>query len=765
MKNALRICLAFLLIGIAASCGEKSNEPISMGVDGNLPEIGPPEVKETVLRPAEIRHELPSRISDVAELEATVPPVDVPVEVPQVVEIVEEAEIYTGPPKYLPDELPVVWTNLDNMDMVSVNKKIVLEFPVDTRFPEDDLEEAVYNEYFPASLVEWDTETEMVGEPADMKVEWRPIVPGFRRNPMLVIIPQNEEFATQGLAATQAYKVSVWLGKQWHERIFHTLPMWTPGYKIVELEVPAEDCPRCFPFPVKVHVFIPPEYQSPDPEHENTSIPWVNTQQRYPVLVGLHGYNGQGISMADAYGYKTLPRFSAQGVLEPMLLVLPDGTVPQPYCGAGWKWPGAGNTCYTQFMGIGSEIPDYTQFSSYAYFMAHTMNRFVSQYFRVRGMDNGGNRLDDEGEVIQYEDEPEFDELMEQGRTWNYFRRAHGVTGLSGGGFAALMNAFMFKDTWGSVYGLVPTTPSFFNPYAYWYNDGVGAPHDQICNKAGNTNYPWFPLGNGFWDKSMIDPETDRTREITLDMREILPGGNTCFWFSPPTVSNAITVAILCGMDVTCMVDPGTPTMKNPWLVDFEKFPFDGNILFSTGIRDFEGPPAGFFDLDQQLDKRGVVHSFWYMDSGGVYHDWQAIYDQVVGRYEVTWQDGTVTPGNFPGTGKLYPFMNAAFEAVGSHPFNHPFESSFTNGALDPDRDHYMDFNYEGMEDIAYVEDNCPGVYNPDQLDSDENGTGDACEDEDGDEVVNALDNCPDIFNPDQGDADNDGVGDPCDPF
>jgi len=766
VEFVMRLLVSGLLVGLFLSvmCGCKSDDaPGGMEVSNAMPEVGEeiPDSQEDEETSIEVIEDTKDQKDTKDQRDANettefvVEPVDLMVEV----------DTGKGTPDYLPETLEVVWTNLQDMDMVTVNKKVVLEFPEDTRMPENEQEEAVYNDHFHARIVEYDPVEQVEGEAVTLNIEWRHIKKSMRRNPRLVLLPYNDKTPNQGLTSTQPYKVEIWLGNKWYERIFHTLPMWTPGYKMLELVVPAEDCERCFPYPVKVHVFIPPEYSSPDPEHDNTSLPWDNSQQRYPVLVGLHGYGGQGISMADAYGYKTLPRFSSQGVLEPTLLVLPDGTVPQEYCGGGWKWPGAGNTCFTQFMGIGAEIPDYEQFTCYSYFMAHTMLRFVGQYFRIRSMDNGGNRLDDDGDIIEYEDEAKVDELLEQGITWNYHRRARGITGLSGGGFGALINAFIFGDTWGSVYGLVPTTPSFFNPYGYFYADGSGPTHDEICNKAGNANYPWYPMGNGFWDKSMIDPETGRTREITLDMREIWPGGKTCFWFSPPSVANGIVVALLCGLDITCMVDPGTPEMENPWLLDFDKFPFDGNILISTGIRDFEGPPCAFFDLDQQLDKRGIVHDFWYMDSGGVYHDWQAIYDQVVGRYLITWQDGTESPGNFPGTGKLYPFMNAGYEGLGSHPFNHPFASAFTNGALDPDRDHYLDFNYPEVPELAYVEDNCPGIANPGQQDKDGDGTGDACEDDDGDEVPNALDNCPDIGNPDQADSDLDGIGDLCDEY
>ena len=47
--------------------------------------------------------------------------------------------------------------------------------------------------------------------------------------------------------------------------------------------------------------------------------------------------------------------------------------------------------------------------------------------------------------------------------------------------------------------------------------------------------------------------------------------------------------------------------------------------------------------------------------------------------------------------------------------------------------------------------DNCPQVYNPNQLDGDEDQAGDVC------------DNCPSDYNPSQSDVDHDGEGDRCD--
>lgn len=90
-----------------------------------------------------------------------------------------------------------------------------------------------------------------------------------------------------------------------------------------------------------------------------------------------------------------------------------------------------------------------------------------------------------------------------------------------------------------------------------------------------------------------------------------------------------------------------------------------------------------------------------------------------------------------------------------------PFEvSSINQCSKDFDGDDILDYYADNL-----FEDNCPAIYNPEQVDSDEDGIGDECDrDDDNDSILDNLDNCPTYSNISQIDADKDGLGDECDP-
>ena len=86
--------------------------------------------------------------------------------------------------------------------------------------------------------------------------------------------------------------------------------------------------------------------------------------------------------------------------------------------------------------------------------------------------------------------------------------------------------------------------------------------------------------------------------------------------------------------------------------------------------------------------------------------------------------------------------------------------SAWAFGDLDCDgtQDAWEDSDGDQIDDSA---DNCPTVKNPSQLDWNQDGLGDACQDSDGDGVEDAPDNCPAIYNPwPQPNFDGDAQGD-----
>lgn len=90
-----------------------------------------------------------------------------------------------------------------------------------------------------------------------------------------------------------------------------------------------------------------------------------------------------------------------------------------------------------------------------------------------------------------------------------------------------------------------------------------------------------------------------------------------------------------------------------------------------------------------------------------------------------------------------------------------PPEPIIRCGDLEP-TDEDPDTDGDGFVDSCDV---CPDLANPEQVDSDHDGTGDLCsDDDDGDGTPDDADNCPLLLDIRQSDADGDGLGDWCDP-
>jgi len=89
------------------------------------------------------------------------------------------------------------------------------------------------------------------------------------------------------------------------------------------------------------------------------------------------------------------------------------------------------------------------------------------------------------------------------------------------------------------------------------------------------------------------------------------------------------------------------------------------------------------------------------------------------------------------------------------------FALKISHSCIDSDGDGFGD---PGNPSNDCDDDNCPSIYNPDQIDTDGMGDGNACDDDDDEDgYLDEEDNCPLTPNPTQDDSDGDDVGDACD--
>jgi len=131
---------------------------------------------------------------------------------------------------------------------------------------------------------------------------------------------------------------------------------------------------------------------------------------------------------------------------------------------------------------------------------------------------------------------------------------------------------------------------------------------------------------------------------------------------------------------------------------------------------------------------------------------------------DVVYQDAGTADSNGDG------FVDRLFPAVVD--ITAPSDTDDDNDGWADDEDDYpLDASrfldpagHRDVDSIPNGVDNCPLIANEDQTDTDGDGVGDACSDDnDGDGVIDSVDNCEFIANTGQGDYDVDGVGDACD--
>ena len=711
----------------------------------------PPE--DTEAPPEDTGAEDTGAPEDAADAEVDVPPVDNP----------------------FPERLQVRWVNTQPNDRVTFGKRLVVEIEPLTEGiapPSNWREEQLWSRRFPARMYTLNRDGDRVEVPVIQS--WKFDNPERRFRPAILISPQPN-----GWPKASQMELEVDLGDGEVLSVpFRTLPVQYDQMLEFNVTVPAQDCPTCFPYDVDMFVYLPPGYvDSNNPAYNNAAphLPGTeqgdtlggSTTQRYPVAVLMHtaGAYENNRERATLAGLRM-----SWGIMEPTIIVLPNARLDSGDCDDNPQL--RSQNCHTRFVGLWRADE---KIFSYRDWLAEGMQQFLRENFRVRGSN-------DEGQIT----DPEIT------------RRSHSLYGSSAGGYGVLINCFSRPDAYYACAAIVPGVVSGFNPYSHYGIDGRG--RNGICPSPSNSAYPLERWGLGYRDYSGVDPETDRRRVVHFDEREIRSGARNCYQ-SLPAQNHDLVRSGLCELDIACNVDPEAPRSVSNGHKLRDESPYHGNIYFDTAIFDTGGPPAAFMELDELLDRGGVPHTFRYEDRGGLFHRVEAIYDRLLGyEYIQNPNDLPLLRGNFPGPGIIFPFLSNAMEGIGNPEFNSPTSSEYTTGALDPDRDQIIYIRDPERPDINYELDNCPDVYNPPQVDKDNDGLGDLCDDDidgdgipndedpcnwpdlpvdpldpdgptvdgcandrDGDGILDSVDLCPDTFDPLQLDTDRDNFGDACD--